>query len=72
MAFAGTGPGAPPKALFQVRVIPPVMLYLSSYDVTADGQRFLFRLPVRDLTSAPLHLLTSWRSSSRQARDRVR
>ena len=57
--FAGTGPGAP-KALFPVRVIPPVMPYLSSYDVTLDGQRFLFKLPVRDLTSAPLHLLTDW------------
>ena len=58
--FAGTGPGVP-KALFPVRVIPPVMPYLSSYDVTGDGQRFLFKLPVHDLTSAPLHLLTNWR-----------
>jgi serine/threonine protein kinase len=72
VAFAGTGPGAP-KALFPVRVIPPVMPYLSSYDVTADGQRFLFKLPVRDLTSAPLHLLTNWPSySGRSARGRVR
>ena len=60
VGFSGTGPGAP-KSLFPARVIPPGMPYLSNYDVTGDGQRFLFKLPVHDLTSAPLHLLTNWR-----------
>ena len=63
--FAASGPGSP-KPLFAVRVIPPGMPYLSNYDVTADGQRFLVKLPVHDLTSAPVHVLTNWQNSSRR------
>jgi hypothetical protein len=46
---------------------------LSNYDVTGDGQRFLLKLPLHDLTSAPLHLLTNWRYySGRSVRGRAR
>jgi serine/threonine protein kinase len=58
--FSSRGP-AVPRPLFQVRVIPAGQPYMSSYDVTSDGQRFLFKLPVHDLTSAPLQVLTNWR-----------
>jgi Tol biopolymer transport system component len=61
--FTPAGPGAP-KALFRVAVIPPGMPYLSNYDVTGDGRRFLFKLPVHDPTSAPLRALTNWRDYS--------
>jgi hypothetical protein len=58
--FSSRGPSEP-RPLFEVRVIPPGQPYLSSYDVTNDGLRFLFKLPVHDLTSAPLQVLTNWR-----------
>jgi hypothetical protein len=38
---------------------------LSHYNVTPDGQRFLLKVPVRDVTSAPIHLLTNWLSAKR-------
>jgi Tol biopolymer transport system component len=66
--FTASGPGTP-RPLFAVRVIPPGMPYLSNYDVTADGQRFLFKLPVHDLTSAPVHVITNWQAESRRASD---
>jgi Tol biopolymer transport system component len=49
-----------PRPLFHVHVAPPGDPYLSNYDVTIDGQRFLVRVPVHDVTSAPIHVLTSW------------
>ncbi|MEN3336559.1 MAG: eukaryotic-like serine/threonine-protein kinase [Acidobacteriota bacterium] len=58
VAFAG-GPAAP-RPLFHVHVAPPGDPYLSNYDVTADGQRFLVRVPVHDVTSAPIRVLTNW------------
>jgi eukaryotic-like serine/threonine-protein kinase len=61
---AASGPGTP-KPLFAVSVIPPGMPYLSNYDVTDDGQRFLIKLPVHDLTSAPVYVITNWYDNRR-------
>ena len=53
------GPSAP-RPLFRVHVAPPGDPYLSNYDVTSDGQRFLVRVPVHDVASAPIHVVTNW------------
>ena len=65
--FEGGAP-ARPKPLFRVRVLPQGMPYLSNYDVSADGQRFLVKLPVHDMTSAPVHVLTNWQELRTPAR----
>jgi serine/threonine protein kinase len=59
--FAGGEPSAP-KRLFPVRIAAPGLPYLSNYDVTNDGQRFLIRVPVHDLSSAPIQVVTDWRA----------
>jgi len=64
VGFAGGRPTAP-KRLFPVRIAPPGPPYLSSYDVTNDGQRFLVRVPVHDVGSAPVQVVTDWRSLAR-------
>ena len=64
VAFASGTPAAPNR-LFEVRLAPPVIPYLSHYNVTPDAQRFLLKVPVRDVTSAPIHLLTNWLSAKR-------
>jgi eukaryotic-like serine/threonine-protein kinase len=61
-----TGAPSAPKPLFPVRVVAPGRPYLSNYDVTADGERFLVKVPVHDMTSAPLHVLTNWRHQTRR------
>jgi Tol biopolymer transport system component len=61
--FADGQPAAP-RRLFQVRVSPPGNPYLSNYDVTADGRRFLLKVPVHDVTSSPIHVLSNWLSVS--------
>lgn len=60
----GSAPAAP-RPLFQVRIAPPGSPYLSIYDVTTDGQRFLLKVPVHDVTSAPIHIVTNWRAMRR-------
>ena len=60
------GAPAAPRALFAVRVTPPGLPYLSNYDVTADGQRFLVKTPVHDLSSAPIHVITDWTALTRR------
>ena len=55
--FAAGAPSAP-KPLFAVRLAPPGSPFLSNYDVTNDGQRFLFKVPVHDMASAPVHVMT--------------
>jgi Tol biopolymer transport system component len=57
--FANSRPTAP-RRLFQVRVSPPGNPFLSNYDVTADGRRFLVKVPVNDVTSAPVHVVSNW------------
>ena len=49
-----------PNALFSVRHAPPGNPYLSNYDVTVDGNRFLLKVPVHDVTSTPIHIVTNW------------
>ena len=64
VGFTAGRPTAP-KRLFPVHVAPPGLPYLSNYDVTRDGQRFLIRVPVHDLSSAPIHVVTDWRALAR-------
>ncbi|HEV3484518.1 MAG TPA: hypothetical protein VG106_03860, partial [Vicinamibacterales bacterium] len=59
VAFTDGRP-APPKPLFAVRLAPPGTPYLSNYDVTRDGQRFLMKVPVHDVTTTPIHVVTNW------------
>jgi len=57
--FKGHSPAAP-RRLFQAHFSPPGNPYLSNYDVTSDGRRFLLKIPVKDVTSSPIHLITDW------------
>jgi eukaryotic-like serine/threonine-protein kinase len=57
--FSGARP-ATPRPLFQVRVAPPANPYLSNYDVREDGLRFLVKVPIHDVTSAPINIVTNW------------
>jgi serine/threonine protein kinase len=59
VTFTDSGP-AVPRRLFRVHVAPLGNPFLSNYDVTSDGQRFLVKVPVRDVMSAPIQILTSW------------
>jgi serine/threonine protein kinase/Tol biopolymer transport system component len=63
--FANGNPAAP-RRLFQVRVSPPGNPFLSNYDVTADGRRFLVKVPVNDVTSAPVHVVSNWLTAAGQ------
>jgi serine/threonine protein kinase/Tol biopolymer transport system component len=60
--FADNHPAAP-RHLFEIHVSPPGDPYLSNYDVTLDGHRFLVKEPVHDVTSAPLLVLSNWAAS---------
>jgi hypothetical protein len=55
-----TGTPAAPQRLFKVHAVPLRDPYISSYDVTTDGQRFLTKVPVHDVTSSPIHVLSNW------------
>jgi hypothetical protein len=57
--FAGSGPAAP-RRLFYAHLSPPGNPYLSNYDVASDGRRFLLKLPVKDVTSSPIHMISDW------------
>jgi Tol biopolymer transport system component len=59
--------GAPAAArrLFQVRVPPPTNPYLSSYDVTADGKKFLVKVSLHDVMSQPIQVMTNWTNARR-------
>ena len=57
--FGASGP-ARPKRLFDAKLGPAANPVLSSYDVTTDGQRFLIKSPLQDVTSAPIHVLANW------------
>jgi serine/threonine protein kinase len=59
VAFAHGEPSAP-KRLFEVHVAPPVQPYMSNYNVTPDAERFLVKVPVHDVASTPIHILTNW------------
>src|SRR4029450_11473981 len=57
VAFENGRPSAP-RSLFRARITPPGDPYLSNYDVTTDGQRFLLKVPVLDVTTTPSHVIT--------------
>jgi hypothetical protein len=57
---------APPHRLFEAHVTPPGDPYMSNYDVTSDGRRFLVKQPVHDVTSAPLVAVSNWTASLRE------
>ena len=48
--------------MFVVHVAPTVQPYMSNYNVTPDGERFLLKVPVRSVSSTPIHVLTNWRT----------
>jgi len=55
------GPGlnrGVPQPLFQTQVL--IRDYLVSYDVAANGQRFLLNTPVEETQSAPVTVITNW------------
>jgi hypothetical protein len=51
-----------PKALFDVRVDKPTDLAGWPWDISPDGQRFLFNIPSEAQPSAPLTVVTNWRA----------
>ena len=68
VAFNGDSPGAP-KQLFAMHLAPSLQPYMSNYNVTPDGQRFLLKVPVRDVSSTPIHILTDWRAGRHKSRN---
>jgi hypothetical protein len=54
---------APPVTLFQAHPRQPVsFMDAYSYDVTADGQRFLINTRVDEPNAAPLLVILNWTS----------
>ena len=51
-----------PHSLFQVRGARPFRDILYDYDVTPDGQRFLFSLAV-DGTVSPITVIVNWNAA---------
>jgi Tol biopolymer transport system component len=62
--FANRTPSKP-KRLFELHVAPPVQPYMSNYNVSPDAERFLVKVPVHDVASTPIHILTNWTSTKR-------
>jgi hypothetical protein len=57
----------PPKPLFLVRRREPVAtLDMFSYDVAADGQRFLVNTDAGEPTAAPLTVVLDWTPEPRR------
>ena len=49
------------KPLFKVHVTAPTSPYLSNYNAAADGQKFLFRVPLELPQSLPMTVTLDWR-----------
>ena len=49
-----------PRELFEVRDVSFSPPYLSTYDVSPDGTRFLVRDPKEDVRTTPLAVLLNW------------
>ena len=49
-----------PRELFEVRDVSFTPPYLSTYDVSPDGTRFLVRDPKEDVRTTPLAVLLNW------------
>lgn len=55
----------PPVALFQTHARQPVsFMDAFSYDVTADGQKFLIDSRVNEANAEPLSVILNWRSEA--------
>ena len=52
-----------------MHVAPWQQPYMSNYNVTPDGERFLVKVPVRDVSSTPIHILTDWRAGRQKSRN---
>ena len=53
----------PPMALFQTHIRQPISAQdVFSYDVTADGQKFLINTKVDTPKAAPLSVILNWSS----------
>jgi WD40 repeat protein len=65
LTLVGFTDGMPskPKRLFEAHVPPPVQPYMSNYNVSPDAERFLVKVPVHDVASTPIHILTNWTSA---------
>jgi Tol biopolymer transport system component len=64
VSFVDARPGTPQR-LFPIHMPTPVDPYLSNYNVTSDGQRFLLKVPAHDVTSTPIHVLSNWLHAKR-------
>jgi Tol biopolymer transport system component len=62
VAFEAGKPAAP-RRLFEIKTSPTGRPYLSNYDVTTGGQRFLVKVPVHDVASEPIHVVSNWRKT---------
>lgn len=47
-----------PKMLFETHMTSP--FYWTSYDVSADGRRFLIPVPVEQETALPMTVVLNW------------
>ena len=52
------------KPLFKVHVTAPTSPYLSYYNAAADGQKFLFRVPLEVPQSLPMTVTLDWLSAA--------
>jgi len=66
VSVAQSGEPGVPVRLFHMPEIPVVPPYLSAYDVTRDGRRFLVRLPIEDVHTRPLTVVMNgdWTTST--------
>jgi len=55
-----------PRGLFELRDVSFTAPYLSTYDVSPDGTRFLVRDPKEDVRTTPLAVLLNWTTPPRR------
>jgi serine/threonine protein kinase/dipeptidyl aminopeptidase/acylaminoacyl peptidase len=56
---------AVPEELFELPLPEPVAAFPNSYNVTADGRRFLVNTLIRNSTSSPISVVLNWTSGLR-------
>jgi hypothetical protein len=57
---------AVPKELFELPLPEPVSGFANSYDVTADGRRFLVNTLIRNSPSSPISVVLNWATGLRR------
>jgi hypothetical protein len=56
-----------PVPLFATALTDPnAVTYPSQYDVSADGQRFLIKVPLEQANSAPITVMLNWTAALKQ------